>query len=492
MVSRPVPVAPRPAPTGGMDSRTGSSAALALLCAATFIIGVEASIVFVAIPSMSADIGLSAQSVQWVLSSYLLAFGGLLLLGGRMADLLGRRRMLIVGAALLAVSGLLCGLAWNGGVLIAARLLQGLSAAIMVPTALSVLTTSFPEGQRRNRALGIWSAASGAGGTVGALSGGPLVDGWGWSWIFFVSVPVAALVALLAPMVLTESRGHTQVRTFDLAGALTSTAALVLVVYAVSEAPASGWTGTDTLWQLGLAAALLVAFVVVETRSAAPLVPLRLFRAPALVGGNLLMLFVGMTSHGAMGFLTTQYAQVVLGYSAVEYGVMFAGMTLLTIVGSMIAGSRTATRFGARPVAFVSLVLIGLGCLAFTQISVGGSFVGDIALGMAVFAPGIGGGFVAGSIASLGGVRERDAGLASGLNNASFTIGGALGIAILATVVATTVADQQDAEPLVALTDGFATAYGVAIVFAALGVATALALFGRRPSGLSVPNQEER
>jgi len=411
-----------------------------------------------------------------VLSSYLLSFGGLLLLGGRIADLLGRRRMFMLGAALLAVSSLVCGLAWSVEVLVAARVVQCLAAAIMTPTALSILMTTFPEGRGRNKALGFWSSAGGVGGTVGSLLGGPLTTGPGWSWIFFINIPVAVLVVALSPLLLRESYDRARARTFDLAGALTSTVALVLLVYVVVDAPQAGWWSGQTIGLLIAVLALLAGFVLVERRSTAPLLPLHYFRAKGFVGGNLVIFAVGMAVHGGMGFIMTQYAQVVLGYSAVQFGLMFAVMTVLTIVGSMLAGGPLVIRFGPRPVAVAGLLLIGLSCLSLTGISAQGSFTGDILLGMLLFGPGLGAAFVAGSVAGLAGVPARDSGAASGVNNAAFHIGGALGIAILSTVA---VSAASGANPPAATTAGFQVAYAVAIVFAGLGILAALALLGR-------------
>lgn len=450
--------------------------ALTVLCLATFVIILDGSIVFVATPSMAEDLALTPSGLQWVLSSYLLSFGGLLLLGGRIADLLGRRRMFILGSALLAVSSLLCGLAGSVEVLIAARVVEGFSAAIMTPTALSILMTTFPDGRERNKALGFWSSAGGVGGTVGSLLGGPLAAGPGWSWIFYVNIPVAVLMVALSPLALRESYDRERAKTFDLAGALTSTAALVGLVYLIVDAPQAGWWSGQTIG-LGIAVLVLLAgFVLIERRSAAPLLPLRYFRGRGFVGGNLVTLAVGMAVHGGMGFIMTQYAQVVLGYSAVQYGLMFAVMTVLTIVGSMLAGGPLVIRFGPRPVAVAGLVLIGLSCLSLTGISAQGNFLDDMLLGMLLFGPGLGAGFVVGSIAGLAGVPARDSGMASGVNNAAFHIGGALGIAILATVA---VSAASGPNPLAAMTAGFQTAYAVAIIFAGVGILAALTLLGR-------------
>jgi EmrB/QacA subfamily drug resistance transporter len=450
--------------------------ALFVLSAATFIIILDGTIVFVAIPSMAQALLLTPRLVQWVLSSYLLSFGGLLLLGGRMADLLGRRRMFMTGGSLLAVSSLLCGLAGSADVLIAARVFQGVAAAIMTPTALSIIMNQFREGKDRNTALGVWSSAGGIGGTVGALVGGPLTQGPGWGWIFFVNVPVAVLVVALSPLVLKESYDRARKRTFDVAGALTSTVAMVLLVWAIVDAPTVGWLGGRTIGLLIAVVVLLAAFTLVERRSADPLMPLKYFRSKSFVGGNLVLLTVGMAVHGGMGFIMTQYAQVVLGYSPVQFGLMFAVMTVLTVAGSTLAGGPLVIRFGPRPVAVVGLLLIGASCITLTGISAHGTFASDMLAGMLLFGPGLGAGFVAGSIAGLAGVPERDSGLASGVTTASFHIGGALGIAILSTVAVSAAAGSN---PLEAITHGFGVGFAVAIIFAGVGILASLFLLGR-------------
>lgn len=451
--------------------------ALAVLCAATFIVILDGSIVFVAVPSMAKSLHLTTSSVQWVISVYLLAFGGLLLLGGRMADLLGRRRIFMIGGALLAVSSLLCGLAWNGDVLIGARVLQGMSAAIMTPTALSILMNTFKEGRERNKALGAWSSAGGVGGTIGALLGGPLTEGPGWGWIFFVNVPVAIAMVALSPRVLRESYDRSRARTFDVAGALTSTVAMVLLVYAIVNAPNVGWSSGQTIGLFVGVVALLAVFVAIERRSAAPLVPLRYFRSGGFLGGNIVLLAIGMAVNGGMGFIMTEYAQVVLGYSPVQFGLMFAVMTVLTIVGSTLAGGPLVHRFGPRPVAIAGLLLIAGSFVSLLHISAHGNFAHDILLGMILFGPGLGAGFVAGSIAALAGVPEQDSGFASSVTTAAFHVGGALGIAILTTVAVTAATGPT---PPVAMVEGFRYAYGVGLVFAGAGILAALA-FLRRP-----------
>jgi EmrB/QacA subfamily drug resistance transporter len=448
--------------------------ALALLCTAFFMVILDSAIVVVALPSIDADLGFSAGDLQWVLSAYLLSFGGLLLLGGRAADLLGRRRMFIAGTALFALASLACGLAGSAAMLIAARVVQGVAAAIMTPTALSIVTTTFEEGTERNKALGIWAAIGGIGATAAWLVGGPITDGLGWEWIFFVNVPVALVVAALSPSLLRESRATEHGRRFDVPGAVTITAALVALVYAVVEAPTTGWTDPQTLGLLALAGVLIVLFAAIEARAAAPLVPLRTFRSRTLVGGNVVLLALGMLAFG-MPFILTQYAQGVLHYSPLKFGLASVVMPVTAALGSIL-GQAIATRGGLRWVASVGLALTGLGCLLLTSVSVDGTYLGDIFFGLLVFGPGLGAAYVAGSIGSLADVAEADAGLASGLNNSSFQIGGAIGVAILSTVA---VSHADGADPLAAVTNGFQSAFATAIVFAAVGLLFAVALLGK-------------
>ena len=448
--------------------------ALALLCTAFFMVILDSAIVVVALPSIDADLGFSTGNLQWVLSAYLLSFGGLLLLGGRAADLLGRRRVFMVGTGLFALASLGCGLAGSDVALIAARVIQGVAAAIMTPTALSILTTTFEEGPERNKALGVWAAIGGIGATAAWLVGGPVTDGLGWEWIFFINVPVAVGVVALSPVLLRESRDRGRRRQFDVAGGLTITAALVALVYAVVEAPEAGWGDGQTLGLLGLSAVLVALFAGIEARSAAPLAPLRMFRSRALVGGNLVLFSLGMLAFG-MPFILTQYAQQVLDWSPVEFGLGSVVMPVMAAVGSA-TGQAIATKGGIRWIVVVSMLLTGTGCLLLTQVSVGGSYLGDVFFGLLIFGPGLGAGYVAGSIASLAGVAETEAGLASGLNNTSFQIGGAVGVAILSTVA---LSEAEGTGQLAALTNGYQAAFTTAIAFAAMGLLTALLLLGR-------------
>jgi EmrB/QacA subfamily drug resistance transporter len=455
--------------------------ALALLCGAFLMVLLDATIVIVALPAIGADLGFSEQALQWVLSAYALSFGGLLLLGGRAADLLGRRRLFMVGVVCFTAASLGCGLAWSPGGLIAARAVQGVGAAIMTPTALSIIATTFPEGAERNKALGIWGGMAGLGATAGWLVGGPLVDGPGWAWIFFVNLPLGLAALALSPLLLRESRAATATRSFDPAGALTITGALVLAVYAVVEAPEVGWGDAQTILLLAGSAVLLAGFALVESRHRAPLVPLRLFRSRTLVGANLVMVLFGSVAVG-MPFVLTLYAQQVLGYSAVRFGLGTVVLAVMVAVGSIV-GQALVLRVGFRPVAAAGGTLMGAGSLLLTQVSVGGSYLGDIFLGLLVCGPGIGLGFVTATVAALAGVAEREAGLASGLSNVALQVGSALGVAIVSTVAVSRSEDflaaNEGADPLVVLTAGFRSAFWACVVLAGIGLALALVLLGR-------------
>lgn len=455
--------------------------ALALLCGAFFMVILDSAIVIVALPSIDRDLGFSAEALQWVLSAYSLTFAGLLLLGGRAADLLGRRRMFMVGLVFFTIASLFCGLAWSPVALISARAFLGVGAAIMTPTALSIITTTFEEGAERNKAFGIWSALGGLGGTTAWLIGGPLVDGPGWEWIFFINIPVGLVALALSPVLLGESRAATQTRSYDPAGALTITGALVLLVYALVEAPDVGWSEAQTILLLAGSAALLAGFTVIESRHRAPLVPLRIFRSKTLVGANAVMVLFGTVGFG-MPFILTLYAQQVLGYSALKFGLSSVVMPLGVIVGATL-GQSLVLRVGFRPIAALGLALTGAGSLLLTQVSVGGSYFGDIFFGLLVFGPGVGFVFVTVTIAALAGVAEREAGLASGLSNTAFQIGAAIGVAIASTVAITRTTDYLAAnpgtDPLVALTEGFQSAFLVVAVLAGTGLVLSLLLLGR-------------
>jgi EmrB/QacA subfamily drug resistance transporter len=454
--------------------------ALALLCGAFFMVILDAAIVIVALPSIEGDLGFSASGLQWVISAYALTFGGLLLLGGRSADLLGRRRMFMVGVVFFTAASLLCGLAWSPAALIAARAIQGVGAAVMTPTALSILMTIFEEGPERNKALGIWGALGGIGGTAGWLIGGVLVDGPGWEWIFFINIPLGLGALALSPVLLPESRGVGVGRSYDPLGALTVTGALVALIYALVEAPDAGWGSAQTIGLFVASAVLLAAFAWIESRAKAPLVPLRILRSRTRVGANTVMLVFSTVGFG-MPFLLTLYAQQVLGYSAMKFGMTSVVMPVAAAVGS-IAGQAVVLRVGFRPVAATGMVLMGLGCLFLTQVSVSGSYFGDIFLGLLIFGPGIGLAFVTSSIAALAGVAEEESGLASGLNNTAFQIGAALGVAVVSTIAVSQtddfLAENGGGNMALALTEGFQAGFAACVVLSVIGLVASLLLLG--------------
>jgi EmrB/QacA subfamily drug resistance transporter len=455
--------------------------ALALLCGAFFMVLLDATIVLVALPSIQAHIGFSELGLQWVLSSYALTFGGLLLLGGRAADLLGRRRLFMTGVLFFTAASLMCALAWSPAALLAARVVQGVGAAIMTPTALSIISTTFPEGPERNKALGIWGALGGIGATAAWLIGGPLVDGLGWRSIFFINIPFGIVALALSPALLRESRAALTRRSYDPAGALTITGALVLLVYAVVEAPAVGWGDVQTILLFAGSAMLLAAFALIESRHRAPLVPLRFLRSRALVGANAVMLLNGTLAVG-MPFVLTLYAQQVLGYSAVKFGVGSVVLAVGVTVGAIVAQA-AVVNVGVRPVAATGMALMGAGSLLLTQVSVGGGYFGDIFFGLLVFGPGAGLAFVTATVAALAGVAEHESGLASGLSNTALQIGAALGVAIATTVAVTSSKDylaaHAGANHLVVLNHGFQSAFLALVVLAGIGMALALLLLGR-------------
>jgi len=463
----------------GLDPRRWG--ALALLCGAFFMVLLDGTISIVALPSIGADLGFARQDLPWVLSAYALTFGGLLLLGGRAADLLGRRRVFMAGVLVFTAASLMCGLAWSPAALLAARAVQGAGAAIMTPTALSIISTTFTEGSERNKALGIWGGLGGIGATTAWLIGGPLVDGPGWRWIFFINVPVGLVALAASPVLLRESRVAPTRRSYDPAGALTITGALVLLVYAIVKAPDVGWGGLETILPLVGSALLVAAFALIESRHRAPLVPLRIFRSRTLVGADALTVLIGAVAVG-MPFVLTLYAQRVLGYSAVKFGV---GSVVLAVAvtAAAIAGQAAVLKAGFRPVAAAGMTLMGAGSLVLTQVSAGGSYFPHVFFGLLLCGLGIGLAFVTATVAALAGVTEHEAGLASGLSNTALQIGTALGVAIVSAVAVSRSADylaaNAGADPLVVLTAGYRSAFVACAVLAGTGLALALLLPGR-------------
>ncbi len=450
--------------------------ALALLCAAFFMTVLDVAIVNVALPSIGRDLEFSRENLQWVLTAYALTFGGFLLLGGRAADLLGRRRVFMVGVALFTLASLACGLSSSETMLIAARAVQGLGAAIISPAALSIISTTFQEGAERNKALGIWGAVGGSGAAVGVLLGGVLTKFLGWEWIFFVNVPVGALALLLARPLVRESRVDTATRRYDPLGALSVTGGLVALVYAISRAPENGWASVRTIGLLVLSVLLLALFVVIESRVQQPLMRLGIFRLRTLTGANVVGLLLGGTLFG-MFFVLTFYMQQVLHYSALQTGIAFLATAGTTVFVAGLAQA-VVTRIGPKRVMAFGLSLLVLGQLWYTRLPVDGHYLVDLMPAFFLVGVGLACAFVPVSIAALAGVEGREAGLASGLINTSQQIGGAIGVAVLATVSTShinTLLASGD-QPAVALTGGFRWAFSVSAGIAAAAVVATLTL----------------
>jgi EmrB/QacA subfamily drug resistance transporter len=445
-------------------------AALAVLAVAQFMVVLDASIVNVALPSIQRALGFSESGLQWVVNAYTLAFGGFLMLGGRAADLFGRRRMFIVGLGLFSAASLAGGFATSDGWLIAARGLQGLGAAIVSPAALSIVTTTFTEGAERNKALGIWGALAGAGGAAGVLMGGMLTEWAGWEWVLFVNVPIGLAAALVAPRFVQESR--TSERTsLDIAGAVTVTAGLVVLVYALVDATDAGWGSRQTIGLLALSVMLLGAFVATELRTRHPIMPLTIFRNRSVASADAVALLVG-ASLFSMFFFISLYLQQVLGKSALDAGLSYLPLAF-AIIFSAGGASQLVTKVGPKPVLVAGLVFTTVGLILFTQISPDGSFAGDVLLPSVIVAVGLGLSFVSLTITAVAGVGHDEAGLASGLLNTAQQVGGALGLAVLSSVATAKLADLGGSGRG-ALTEAFQSAFAVGAGFAALGVVLAL------------------
>ena len=454
--------------------------ALALLCMAQFVVVLDASIVNVALPTIGESLQFSQGNLSWVVSAYVLTFGGFLLLGGRLADLLGRRRVFIGGLVLFAAASLVGGFAESEATLIAARAVQGLGAALLSPAALSIITTTFSDGAERNKALGMWGAVAGSGGAAGVLLGGILTEYAGWEWVLWVNVPIGIGAALLAPRLILESRAESETRTFDIPGALAVTAGLSVLVYALVEAPDAGWGSGQTIGLLALSAGLLAAFVAIELRSAAPLMPFSIFRNRTLTGANVVGILTG-ASLFSMFFFISLYMQNVLGFSAIEAGLAYLPLAVSIIISAGVA-SQLVTRVGFKPILVVGMLFVSGGLIWFSQISAGGSFLADVLGPSLLAAVGLGFAFVPQTIAAMSGVADRDAGLASGLINTSQQIGGALGLGVLTSIAFSTIGDlaaQGETGPA-ALTEGYADAFTVGAGIGLLGVvATFLLIRGR-------------
>ena len=469
---------------GGEDRRRWI--ALALIVVAQFMVVLDVAIVNVALPSIRTDLDFSQEGLQWVITAYAIFFGGFLLLGGRLADLLGRRRLFMAGLAVFTIASLLDGLAWSEGSLIFFRALQGLGAAMLSPAALSILTTTFQEGRERNLALGIWGAASGSGGAAGVLLGGALTSALSWSWIFFINVPVGLIVIGLSPVLLRESRADLNHRHFDFGGAASITGGLMLLVYALTRATQHGWATASTIGLLVASLALIGAFFAIEARSQAPLLPLRIFRLRTLAASNASGLLMGGAIF-AQFFLLTLYMQEVLHYSALKTGVAYIGLTLTIIVFSAVAQA-LVTRIGVRRVLPAGLALSTGALLLFARLPVDGHYFTDLFPAFMLSGLGLALAFVPMSIGALTGVGQTDAGIASGLINTTQQVGGAIGVAV-ATTVATTFTARYvdthagtDAFSAAALTHGFQIAFYALAALAGLGALLAALMLESKPA----------
>lgn len=453
--------------------------ALALLASTQFVIILDAAIVNVAIPSIGRDLKFSEEDLTWIPNAYALTFGGFLLLGGRMADLLGRRRLFMIGLVLFSIASLLGGLSTSETQLIIARAAQGLGAALIAPAALSMVTNMFAEGAERNKALGVWGAVSGSGGAAGVLLGGLLTEYAGWEWVLWVNVPIGIVVAILAPRLLVESKRETDLRHFDAVGAITVTAGLSLLVFALVDTINEGWGSTQTLTLLAVSLALVVAFVLIELRSKDPLMPFAIFRLRTLTGANIVGLLVGAALF-AMFFFLSRYMQEVLGYSALKAGLSYLPLALAIIASAGVA-SVLVTKLGFKKVLLAGLGLVTIALLWFGQVPVDGSYVSDLLGPMVVAAVGLGFAFVPVTIAAVSGVSRDESGLASGLINTSQQIGGALGLAVLGTISSSkttdlvTAAQGSPAAIPDALTEGFQLAFTTGAGFAVVGIIATLA-----------------
>jgi EmrB/QacA subfamily drug resistance transporter len=456
--------------------------ALILLCVAQFVVVLDASIVNVALPSIGKGLHFSEQNLPWVVNAYVIAFGGFLLLGGRAADLLGRRRVFMAGLVVVAVASLAAGFASTQGQLIAARAAQGLGAAIISPAALSIVTTLFSDGAERNKALGAWGAVAGSAGAAGVLLGGILTDGLGWEWVLWVNVPVALIALAFTPGLIPESRAEGHTRHFDAAGAVTITLGLSVLAYALLDASSAGWGSTKIVTLLAASVVLLGSFVFIELRSKAPLVPFRIFQLRTLTGANVVGLLLG-ASLFSMFFFVSLYMQQVLHYSPIHAGLSYLPLAITIIVAAGLGG-QLVTRFGFKPILAAGMLFVAVGLFWFSSVSVGGGFLTDILGPSLLAAMGLGFGFVTSTIAAVSGVEPREQGLASGLINTSQQFGGALGLAVLSTIATSRTDNLVSSGSTLpnALTEGFQSAFLGGAVIAALGFAATLILIRTRDS----------
>ncbi|MCW2982742.1 MAG: transporter [Conexibacter sp.] len=462
--------------------RVEPRAVLALVAVAQFMVVLDATVVNVALPTIQRSVGFSEQSLSWVLNAYTLIFGGFLLLGGRLADALGRRRLFMAGIAVFSGASLLCGVSQSEGTLLVARGLQGLGGAMLSPAALSLILTTFAEGTERNRALSVWGAIAGAGGAVGLLLGGVIVQALSWRWVFFINVPIGVTVLALAPRIVPESRSRSVTRGgYDAEGAVAITLGTMALVFTLIKAESWGWASGRTLAGFAVAILLIAAFVVIERRHENPLVPLRIFSNRSLAASDATMLVIAAALFGVF-FFCTLYLQQVLGYNALKTGVAYLPWTLTTITASTLA-ARVVDRFTPKPVLIAGLFVSTAGFLLLTRVSGSADYASHVLPAMIVLGAGLGMSFVPITISATNGVAPGDSGLASGLLNTTQQVGGSLGLAILSTVSTTRVTNALHAgSPLaVALTHGFKGAFIVAASLCAVGAVLALALLPSRP-----------
>jgi EmrB/QacA subfamily drug resistance transporter len=462
--------------------------ALVLLCAAFFMVVLDVAIVNVALPSIGQDLDFSQDNLQWVITAYSLTFGGFLLLGGRAADLLGRRVVFMTGVAIFTIASLLCGLAQSEAWLIAARAVQGFGAALLTPAALSIITTTFTERAERNKALGVWGAVGGSGAAAGVLMGGVLTKLLGWEWIFFVNVPVGIAAFLLVRSLVDESRADLEERSFDIPGAVLVTSGLALFVYAISRAPIVGWGTARTIGLIVLSIALVAGFVFWESRAPAPLMPLDFIRDRLTAAANATSFLLAGSMY-ANFFVLTLYMQQVLNYSALQAGLAFLATAGTAVV---VAGPSQAlvTRIGVKPVLVTGLTLLLLASLWYTRLPVDGTYPTDLLIPYVVYGAAIALSFIPVTIAALAGAPEHEAGLASGMINTSQQIGGAIGLAVVATVANSHTEDllEQGKSVPTALTDGFQRGYIVIALIAAAALLVAVVFIHR--DEVQVPEAE--
>ncbi len=461
-----------------MRHTTNPWVVLVLICLAQFMVILDATIVNVALPSIQKDLDLSEANLQWIINGYTLVFGGFLLLGGRLGDLLGRKRLFLIGLVIFTVASLLNGLAVNEGMLIGSRALQGLGAALISPAALSIISTTFAEGKERARALGVWAAIAIGGSAVGLILGGVLTQSFSWPWIFFVNVPVGIVAFVLSLRLVPESRDENAHGSYDIAGAVTVTGGLMALVYAIVKAETDGWTSATTIAFFALAIGLLGSFVLIELRAKAPLVRLSIFRTRSLSTANVVMFLVA-SGMFAMFFFNTLYIQRVLGYGPLKAGLAFLPFTAGIMVSAGIA-SQFAPRIGVRPIAAAGMILTVIGMGLLTQLPVDGTYAADVLPSILLSSLGMGAVFMPLTLVATTGLEDEDQGLASGLFNTSQQIGGALGLAILSTIAASRTSAAGGADDAAALVRGFHWAFAGGALFVLAGLVVMVALLRSR------------